>query len=105
MDSKNVKGGIIINKEMKIKAEIITCQEDWERLYKAEKSIEKVQRLNWISQEIYQTLTWFLKFCETPKDDKKKKLLDICLVFMASFGSDLQFKLNLSRSFDNMCVN
>lgn len=89
MDSKNVKGGTIINKEMKPKAEIIACQEDWERLYKAEKSLEKVQRLNWILQEIHQTLTWFLKFWGTPKDDKKKKLLDICLVCMATFGSDL----------------
>lgn len=42
MDSKNVRGGIIINKEMKLKAEITACWEDWERLYKAEKSLEKV---------------------------------------------------------------
>ena len=41
MDSKNVRGGVIIKKEMKLKAEIIACWEDWKGFTKQKSHLRK----------------------------------------------------------------
>ena len=38
-------GGTILNEDIKIKAEITACQENWESLYEIELSLEKYKKV------------------------------------------------------------